>query len=519
MFALQRPFNWPHIIESVLFALVLLLTPPQLWAEEVDDFTDPDRLPSDASATIDLATNALIDELINLLNAPPQMKCEDLKKYQLAIKKLDQNFTAIGNGLRAGQELRELLTLIKTDPKHRQQHQKRLKEVQSTWLAEFPIHQRDWFTELFSSIEYFGRRQNQGSIYENLNFLTCCTSRINIHGLFVGLDKIDHFFGNGGLLFEQFVFMKSLNWNGDQRLQQIMAINVRQEHTLWGLKGLSPKSYGDLAANWQGFQFYRHLFDENPRYIDCQNGQFKRNPKRAFKIRDFIDESWNESFNCSSFINQTDLSHFQKNLRKNQLQCPRNLEVCKRLVQKHSHDPLFVNHSLSPLCSGTPKNFTPIEEAIPISWEEAELSFRGFTWPIIKEIALKKVAEWLQELVTPWSQQSDIEAAEIVFTQLRECRNQHQPSTRKSCLQRHTEPGMTDDQLEKFNHFLELPMAQPMECPANANQLEQRLHPVSIGDISLCFRTSTSRTQHFDHPGRAYFRKQPSGFKIILLRF
>lgn len=503
------------IKDKILKFVLFLLISVSAFAEEVDDFSSVPKVPRDAAPVIDLATNALLDELILLLNNSNLSGCEDKGRYQLALKKLDQNFTAIGNGLRAGKVIKELLDLIVFDKAHQQLHQKRLLEVEDIWLAEFTPEKRDWFANLFSSVEYFGPQENKGSIYEKLDFLTCCTSRINVNGVYVGLDKIDHFFGNAGLLFEQFLPMNpqtSLN----QRLAALMQINVRQEHSLWGLKGLSPKSYGDLAANWQGFHFYRELFDGSTPYIQCIDSVFKRNPVRTFHIKDYLDESWNESTNCSSFASDQDLNLFRENLKLAGIPCPRDPGICKDLVQKHKEDPLFVQFGLSPLCSGSPAAFVPIETAIPITWDEVELSFRGFTWPIIKELAKNKWAEMLADFLPGYLKNPNLAEGDYVFNQLKACR-QFKGADRLNCLQMYTEPGINFEQLHKFSSILDegIDFSQLMKCSAQGEELEKRLHPVPLGDLSLCFQTHYRNSESI---GRIYFRRYQDKLRVVLLR-
>lgn len=504
----------------IFASLTLIFGPPGL-AEEVDDFTPHPHQTKDAADIIDIATNSLLDELVNLLNQTPGINCEDPIKYQLALKKLDQNFTAIGNGLRAGPEIATLLSQIKRestkDNASVNSLQTRLSQIKSTWLAEFTPAQRDRFAQLFSSIDYFGPRENKGSIYEGLDFLTCCTARIHLAGVSVGIDKVDHFFGNGGLLFEQFLNIQPSNMPLDEKLERVMAMNVRQEHSLWGLKGVSPKSYGDLASNWHGVHFYRRLFDLAPTYFLCDNGHFKRQSKVAFHIADYVDESWNESTNCSSFANAKDQTLFQKNLDKANLTCPRDPKICSKLVKKYQDDPLFIKYSLSPLCSRPDLPFTPIEEPAPITWAELSLSLRGFTWPIIKDVLWSKARSLFAYAPEKTFEDINIEEGQSVFSQLRDCRK-NPMTTQTECLRRFTEPGLSRGQLGKFSYLLNegVDFSTLDRCPTQLEQLELRIHPLPLGDLSLCFKT---HYRSFETQGRIYFRRHPDGLKVVLLRF
>ncbi|MEY4615309.1 MAG: hypothetical protein RJB66_269 [Pseudomonadota bacterium] len=508
-----------HLGTFILMA-TLTFSHPSL-AEEVDDFTSPIDQPSDAAPVLDLATNALLDDLIVLLNKSAK-GCNDPLKYELATKKLDQNFTAIGNGLRAGPEIRELLQKLKQDPTHKNRYKKRMRQVEEVWLAEFPIGKREIFSQLFSSIDYFGQRKIEDSVYHGMDYPTCCTSRINLNGVFVGLDKVDHFFGNGGLLFEQLLKITPSDLPLAIKLKKIMDINVRQEHSLWGLKGLSPKSYGDLASNWQGVKFYRRLFDVAPNYIQCSDGVFKKNPRTTFHIADYVDELWNESFNCSSFISENDYDRFKKNLSMMGLSCPRNQRTCDRLIKRHKADPLFITHAVNPACSGSEPNFKFVENPELITWEEVGLSLRGFTWPIIKDLAVQKGGEFVEKVRLRYSSKHHKKDPQLsdgreAFDQLRLC-NQTNEAARLDCLQRYTEPGLAPDQINKFSAMTDhqIDMSPLDYCPPDAEKSEAALHPKPIGDFSLCFKTNYKT---YESIGRVYFRKNNDGPKILLMRY
>jgi hypothetical protein len=509
---------------NLILFLLISFAANSLFAEEVDDFTAINRPTKNAALVIDTATNSLFDDLVDLLNSKEMSSCDDQIKYALAIKKLDQNFTAIGNGLRAGQEIRQLFELIKKDPDNKKDYLQRLQNVQQTWLAEFAPEKRDWFSKLFSSVDYFGPRESKGSIYEGLDYLTCCTNRINVNGTYVGLDKIDHFFGNGGLLFEQYLKNKSI-MDEKSNLENIMKINVRQEHSLWGLNGLSPKSYGDLASNWQGLRFYQQLFDGETPYIRCSNGRFSKNQITRFKIKKYLDESWNESYNCSSFGSQKELDKFQTNLKKTGMQCPANQGVCDQLTKKHKSDPLFVRYALNPLCNKQTEKFLQIESKEKVTWDEVELSFRGFTGRIIRDLLERKIILAIYSLfpkmlkpatIKALAYEKEIQQATEVFNSMQTC-IQIDKSESLKCLASFTEPGIHINQLYKFYDTLKKPdFSFVRSCDIQTQNLERVLHPNPIGDINLCFNTHHRENETI---GQVYFRKYDDKYKVILMRY
>ena len=362
-----------------------VLRPSLARSEEVDDFTPPHYSPRDASDTIDTATDILLKDLVSQLNRS-QQGCQSPQKYRTALNVLDQNFTPIGNALRVGLELRDIKERSTSDPEAAQRLLLRKKEIQRIWLSRFADSQREKITNLFSAIDYFGSRGVRHSIYAGMN----------LKGLHVGIDKIDHFFGNGGLLFDQWRHLPS-QWSTEQKLRRIMENNVLQEHSLWGLSGLSPKSYADLAANWHGFHFYQQLFDGPQPFLRCEKGVFRLNSERVFRISDFADASWNESINCSAFGSGQEWQHFEKNLTNQGRRCPQSPRTCEALLKKHSQDWLFIHYALSPLCSQKRQGYQPVEQPTGITSEEFTLALRGFTWPILKDLSRQKSTHWFQD--------------------------------------------------------------------------------------------------------------------------
>lgn len=526
----HKPFtpNLSLFFSALYLLLISILCPLQNHAEEVDDFTNPHRVPKDAAPVINAATRSLLDELVDLLNQSPLANCQDPQRYVIALKKLDQNFTAIGNGLRAGPELKQILLLLKSETNLERitALNDRLKVIQDVWLAEFPPSEREGFTKLFSSIDYFGLRQTKDSIYDGIEFPTCCTSRINVNGTYVGLDKIDHFFGNGGLLFEQLQFKEDANLPLTDKLYNVMLTNINQEHTLWGLNGLSPKSYADMAANWQGVHFYQDLFDHPPQFIQCTMNRmndglkpvFFKNKNSTFKIENYLDESWNESINCPSFGTTKDFQAFQQNLAKKHQQCPINPSLCEHLKEQHSSDPLFVDHALSPLCSGKPANFLPVEEPIPIPWDDVKLAFRGFTWPIIKDLIRTKattiVSEWIPSAFITMT----VEEGQRTFKNFKDCELIADQNAKEKCVKQFIPKEVGPDQVFKFTTALQHnDFSEAFICPAASLELEDALHSEGIGDFDLCF--NHERPSNHEALGRVYFKRINGDLKIVLLRF
>ncbi|MDA8793082.1 hypothetical protein N9N67_07545 [Bacteriovoracaceae bacterium] len=171
--------------------------------------------------------------------------------------------------------------------------------------------------------------RREGSIYEDtakgplMTLGGCCDPIVNIDGIYVGIDKLDHILSTGHVYFEDYTKNFST--------LSAMSIGLRRENGSWGLAGTGVKSYGDLAANYAGLHFWANLIDGEFPYIVCEDGKFKVN--KSFDIRNFITKAMDESINCSSYNTENiakkiDSKAQQVGLQK---QCPVDPKECEKL--------------------------------------------------------------------------------------------------------------------------------------------------------------------------------------------
>ncbi len=85
------------------------------------------------------------------------------------------------------------------------------------------------------------------------------SSTVNLHGYYVGTDKIDHFFQQGHQYFEIVLKKEREGADADQAIAAAVAHGVKQEHTYLGTMVSGIYSNGDLAANYAGMKFYMNL--------------------------------------------------------------------------------------------------------------------------------------------------------------------------------------------------------------------------------------------------------------------
>jgi hypothetical protein len=359
--------------------LIVLFICVNSQAEEVDNFSIPSPAPRSATN----AVNALIEEamasfVLRMNSNPTRVQCDRDKLMQSAVYYFDENFSKIGNTLRdlsseAKEENRFIVQPITTSSlvgSNVNERKLRLKLDKSILFRISEIKKEKAIpSKSIDEIQFWGpTSRNDSPTYRYLDIHACCAKSLNIDGTYLGLDKIDHFFGNGGILWESYNDMGEKKSNYPKIAQ--MAVN--QENGGWGLAGSKVKSYGDIAANWQGFKFYDTLFDD---YFTCQDGKISRT-KRKFNMADYVDDLWDESINCSAFESKENLAKFQQNLASQKTSCPRVPQKCTDLVKKYQNDPIVLKITMSPVCNGTKKMSEALEKPNFGFWKDLK-NFAG----------------------------------------------------------------------------------------------------------------------------------------------
>lgn len=189
------------------------------------------------------------------------------------------------------------------------------------------------------------RRTNK-SIYRDLTIRipsmslgACCDPVINLGGKRVGVDKVDHFLGHG------FVYYKNVQTT--KRVSSALAIGLRRESSAFGLGSTGVKSYGDLAANYQGYLFWKKLLDGPDALIQCKDDRYFLNQKAD--ISPHVDDAWDETINCSSYSAQDVANAVENQIKKvsNGKTCPLEPEKCVGLKTRYGS---YVKEILHPKC-------------------------------------------------------------------------------------------------------------------------------------------------------------------------
>ncbi len=183
----------------------------------------------------------------------------------------------------------------------------------------------------------------------------CCASVISVANQRIGADKIGHFFNQG---FEYFILghqkqgavaqlirgLQFLNPNSSGMdsatldLEQATSWGTQTEESMFGYTTTGVKSFGDLAANLDGLQFWQNFFDGPNPYVKCIKGKFTQ--VQDFDWNTYVNPAWDESINCNDYKTQqiADKVHRrvleQERKQKANLECPRDPFGCI-LAQEH----------------------------------------------------------------------------------------------------------------------------------------------------------------------------------------
>ncbi len=159
---------------------------------------------------------------------------------------------------------------------------------------------------------------------------------LNINGIRIGTDKFEHIFGRGFEYFKRY-YLK------ERSLKSVMKYGIRGEKTIFGGNILATGvfSYADLSANFNGMRFWNHILQLRPDimddnigpYISCKNNQFVQVKRIDFSH--YIDESMDESINCSKFARKNSAKKFISRVEEMGYSCPMDQSVLDDMKLKY----------------------------------------------------------------------------------------------------------------------------------------------------------------------------------------
>lgn len=194
-------------------------------------------------------------------------------------------------------------------------------------------------------------------------------SSLNVNGHIVGADKFGHFTEQGFEYFEG-------AWSDGGNIQKVLERGNEQENGGYGLETTGVKSYGDLSANFKGFQFWRNLLYGPSPMLECNNGKFSL--KKKFLWSDYIDDSWDQGINCSEFKSGLERG-VNRNLDKLEIKCPVEEDKCLTIVKN-----TCANFIVDPKCLELAKEkkvevnqYCPISASADFDYRPDQESLKG----------------------------------------------------------------------------------------------------------------------------------------------
>ncbi len=142
-----------------------------------------------------------------------------------------------------------------------------------------------------------------GSIYSGLpiwstraTFFYGIGSTIRVNDQLIGSDKIGHFFSQGRKFYRRF-----LKYGSEEEAAKQ---SVLTERAIFGSVSTGSFSNADLVANYEGYRFYRSLFDDDvvpgkPPIVRWEENGWVI--QREFDWADHVNEYWDEALNINHY--------------------------------------------------------------------------------------------------------------------------------------------------------------------------------------------------------------------------
>jgi hypothetical protein len=261
-------------------------------AAEIDSFTGRRAL-NDSGEFLDQVVNVWMEEAIIEANKPP------------------------------------LLLMFSTEPYQGCDEAKLMESLQDRF-AGYLVGQLESFVNESTAVDSINTAF-EDSIYRDFEFMESPTVSLTerlavllrIGDVYVGSDKLGHFFTEGYGYYERYV---------DESEQSALEHGELTESTFYGELTTGIFSYADLAANLNGLRFWNSILAKKPDpiqstqtispYIGCRDGKWHR--LRPFHWGDYIDPLWDEALNCNAYRNDALLNKAKQRIVQvsNGKRCP-----------------------------------------------------------------------------------------------------------------------------------------------------------------------------------------------------
>jgi hypothetical protein len=79
----------------------------------------------------------------------------------------------------------------------------------------------------------------------------------------------------------------------------VLEVSSEQENNSMGLGSTGVRSYGDMAANLEGYHFWTELTQGSKPFFTCTKGKWEL--AREFHWEQYTSDAWDEGINCNSY--------------------------------------------------------------------------------------------------------------------------------------------------------------------------------------------------------------------------
>ncbi|MDX1644030.1 MAG: hypothetical protein R3244_06695 [Thermoanaerobaculia bacterium] len=133
---------------------------------------------------------------------------------------------------------------------------------------------------------------------------------IRLAGTLIGSDKLGHFFSQGWKYYRRH--------RRGQPEERVVALGLRNETWIFGRVTTGVFSNADLVANYEGYLFYRGLFEDDvvsgrPAIVRFEGAGARL--MRRFDWRDHVNPFWDEALNPSAY-DRLLAPHVRRNLQR-----------------------------------------------------------------------------------------------------------------------------------------------------------------------------------------------------------
>lgn len=154
----------------------------------------------------------------------------------------------------------------------------------------------------------------------------------------IGTDKLEHFWGQG------FQYFSKNYLDGKGEIKAVKTGIAKEKYFLGGNKiGNGVFSYGDLGANFNGMRFWNHVLQLRPDvlgekhnigpYVKCVDNKWVQAKEIDFTY--YIDDSMDESINCSKFPSKSTVEKVKRAVKERNLTCPMDQKRLDNMIVKY----------------------------------------------------------------------------------------------------------------------------------------------------------------------------------------